>query len=109
MIDQTPDKWVILKIGEINPMYKVFATWNGGYLEGDSWRINSGISEVEKNGDYINFYGYSGSCYKCHKKSYGISNYGKMVLDSILNNPNLSEENKIEVLKEGTNWEKLIK
>jgi hypothetical protein len=64
----TPDNWVILKIvlpGEVN--YKVLAGWSGGYLDGDSWRMNSGITKVEEEGDYFLFHGYSGSIYRCHK------------------------------------------
>ena len=39
MSDYTPDKWVLVKISgnESPPVYKVFACWAGGYLDGDSW------------------------------------------------------------------------
>ena len=69
MTDYTPDRWVIAKITtkEDEPLYKVFGTWIGGYLDGDRWRMNSGISEVKSNGEYFEFYGYSGSMYRCHK------------------------------------------
>jgi len=110
-METKPDKWLVLKIGTENPIYKVFASWYGGYLDGDSWRINSGISEVQKEGDYINFYGYSGSCYKCHKNSYGISDYGKRILDSMMNHPDLpgGEKYKMEIMEESMDWENLIK
>lgn len=81
---QTPDKWIILKIGTENPIYKVFATWYGGYLGNDSWKINSGINKVEEDDSFYYFYGYSGSCYKCHKKTYGTNFYSKCILDNIL-------------------------
>lgn len=33
-----PDNWLVIKIGVTDPIYKVFATWHGGYLDGDSWK-----------------------------------------------------------------------
>lgn len=105
-----PDKWLVIKIGVSKPIYKVFASWYGGYLDGDSWKINSGISEVQKEGDHIDFHGYSGSCYRCHKNNYGISSYGERILDSMMNHPDLpgGEKYKIEIMDETTDWETLI-
>jgi hypothetical protein len=66
----TPDNWVIIKIEkEDTKIFKVLAGWSGGYLDGDSWQLNSGIAKVEKDGDYFLFHGYSGSIYKCHKEA----------------------------------------
>jgi hypothetical protein len=77
---QTPDRWLIIDC-EGNGLYKVFATWHGGYLDGDSWRLNSGIDgDVEVDGDYLLFKGYSGSVYKCHKDSYGTTAYGASIV-----------------------------
>ena len=68
-----PDKWVVLKITSQpdSHYYKVLAGWNGSYLEGQRWRLNSGICRVERDGDYYLFHGDSGSIYKCHVKAYG--------------------------------------
>ena len=65
-----PDSWVIIKVTgiEAKVFYKVLAGWSGGYLDGDSWRMNSGIDKVEDDGEYWNFIGQSGSVYRCHKK-----------------------------------------
>ena len=70
MNTHTPDSWVIIKIKGIEDkdFYKVLAGWSGGYLDGDSWRMNSGIDKVEDDGDYWNFVGSSGSVYRCHKQ-----------------------------------------
>lgn len=66
----TPDSWVILEINDIHkPHYRVLAGWSGGYISGDSWRLNSGIVRHEFDGNYWYFYGSSGSCYKCHKNA----------------------------------------
>ena len=56
----TPDYWTIVKITtpQDDVIYKVFATWVGGYVEGDSWKMNSGIIEVKTEGDYLLFRGY---------------------------------------------------
>ncbi len=78
-----PEEWVIVKIGGSNPHYRVFGSWRGGYLSGDSWRMNSGITSVDIDGDYYLFRGDSGSTYKCHKKTYGIrASYNRGVLNS---------------------------
>ena len=70
MSEYNPDSWVVFKITgvEEKDFYKVLAGWSGGYLDGDSWRINSGIVKVEDDGDYWNFIGDSGSVYRCHKQ-----------------------------------------
>lgn len=66
----TPDNWVILKINQPDETwYKILAGWSGGYLDGDSWRMNSGITTVTEEGDFYLFAGESGSVYKCHKES----------------------------------------
>lgn len=106
---ETPDKWVVVKIiddGDI--LYKVFASWYGGYLGSDSWRINSGITKVNMyEDDYIDFIGYSGSCYRCVIGHYGTSTYSQGVLNNILK---MAEKAKviIEVLPENTDWSNLL-
>jgi len=67
-----PDNWILLRMpedSEYKDEFKVLGGWSGGYLDGDSWKLNSGIERYSEEGDYINFYGFSGSCYKCHKDS----------------------------------------
>ncbi len=61
-----PDNWVIVRVKGDKAHYRVLAGWSGGYLSGNSWRINSGIVRHEREGDYYYFYGESGSCYKCY-------------------------------------------
>lgn len=78
-----PHQWVILQLPENN--YKVFVIWHGSYLTEDSWKINSGIVKVIIDNEYYYMYGYSGSCYVCHKNNYGItSTYGLDILNKIL-------------------------
>ena len=79
----TPNKWVILELP--NNTKKIFASWTGGYLGSDSWRLNSGIKEVKEDKENYYFYGESGSCYKCDKELYGIAGvYNRAELNNIL-------------------------
>ncbi len=90
------DSWVVLRFKEgDNIFYKVFASWSGGYLSGDSWRLNSGIKSVTmENGNFI-FRGESGSVYICKVGAYGFAtNYSRGVLQTIINK---SEDFGIEV------------
>jgi hypothetical protein len=93
-----PDKWLVVDIhnGE-DHFQKVFTTWAGGYTNGDSWKLNSGITKVEVEDDFYLFYGESGSVYRCHKDMEGIaggSNHS--VLDYLLK----KFDGKMEVVKD---------
>ena len=46
-----PDGWVILKIDDEIPFYKVFASFNATYTTGQSYRLNSGIRKVDFKDD----------------------------------------------------------
>ena len=94
-----PDNWVVVKVDE--DFYKVLAGWSGGYLDGDSWRLNSGISEVKDDGDYWLFIGASGSVYQCHKKGYGT----RM---NIAGRAKQLQELGCELMPEETYWMKLV-
>ena len=102
-ISETPERWVILKLP--NNYYKVFGTWAGGYLDGDRWKLNSGIEKIEQDDDYYYFIGFSGSCYKCHKKGYGIStSYGLLVLNKIIEQGN----SQIELMEDCDDWSTVV-
>lgn len=73
MTEYNPDSWVVIKIThEDQTFYKVLGGWGGGYLDGDFWRLNSGVDKVELENDVYKFYGSSGSVYNCHKSGYGL-------------------------------------
>ena len=75
MNEYFPDRWMLVKISGTDPHYRVFGSWSGGYLDGDSWRLNSGVVkcvESETYPDRYEFIGHSGSKYICHKETYGI-------------------------------------
>ena len=48
MSEYTCDNWVVIKFNteEHGIFYKVLVGTSGGYLDGDSWRMNSGITKV---------------------------------------------------------------
>jgi hypothetical protein len=95
----TPNKWLIVKLNGKDPHYRVFATWSGGYLDGDSWKLNSGITGITEEGDYYLFAGSSGSIYKCHKRGYGSTGYGHSVIRGIIEQ---TPELAIEILPDDT-------
>ena len=105
MLSKTPDSWVVLKVKAGKgtfPFYKVLAGWSGGYLSGDSWRINSGVTTVKEEGDYYQFYGKSGSCYRCRKETYGL----RMSTAGVYKDLCLQQEFKgqIILMPEDTKW-----
>jgi len=110
-MEERPDKWVVIKISsEDNPtIYRVLASWYGGYLDGDSWKMNSGIVKVEEDTHNYIFIGHSGSCYVCHKSSncYGTSGYSGGILDSFIRDIS-KVSGEIEVMEEDTDWMNLL-
>jgi len=64
------DNWVIIRLHEKDGTtlgWKVLIGWSGGYADGDSWRMNSGIKSYTEDGDNYIFRGYSDSVYECPK------------------------------------------
>ena len=65
MSKHKPDAWKLLKMPD--DYVRICAGWSGGYLDGDRWRLSSGIKEVQEKEEYYIFQTYSGTVYKCHK------------------------------------------
>lgn len=64
---------------------KIFASFSGGYTQGDSWKLNSGVTKIIEKNNLYNIYGYSGSVYIVHKKGeWLLSSYNRSVLDGML-------------------------
>jgi hypothetical protein len=101
MSEYCPDNWVIVKIPtkrtEAGYYYKVLAGWSGSYLYGDSWRLNSGITECVREEPYFLFYGSSGSCYKCHEDRYGLRVNNGFVYNDL-------KDHGVTMVDEDTNW-----
>ena len=110
-VTETPEHWVVLKINGPEPYFRVFGGWRGGYLDGDRWKMNSGIVGIEEDEDYYYFEGYSGSWYKCNKNGYGLKNgmywfasYAQQVLMNIIEKSPVP----IEVLDEDTDFTDIL-
>jgi hypothetical protein len=105
MTEYIPDKWLVVKIegGKFPLTYKVFACWYGGYLNEDSWKLNSGITKVTKEDNFYLFEGYSGSVYSCSEKRYGSTMYGYGVLHDIIEKSKEAGVN-VEKMPDDTNW-----
>lgn len=84
MSEYRPDRWMLVKIEreEKEPIYKVLGTWFGGYLNGDSWKMNSGVTKVRDLEEVLVFVGYTGSEYVCRKDAYGLSAYTASVVNT---------------------------
>jgi hypothetical protein len=101
-----PDYWIVFKIlSDTNEvLYKVLAGWSGGYLYGNSWRINSGIVGVEEDEDFFHFKGSSGSVYSCMKDRYDLRGETVFVWAKIKDR----YEDLVEEMPEDTDWGRLI-
>lgn len=95
-----PDGWVILKIKldefETGYDYKLFSSWRGGYFGNDSWRLNSGITSIEKENDNDDYYivkGNSSTQYAIHPSAFErLGVYNVSVLESIIG------DNDVEII-----------
>lgn len=95
-----PDNWVVIQLKGDDPHYRVLAGWSGGYAQGDSWQLNSGITSVEENEHSFSFYGSSGSCYVCQKHSYGLRTNNAYIWNQLKK----IHEDRVELMDEDTDW-----
>lgn len=100
MSTYTPDCWKVLEFdygGE--SIKKVFAGWYGGFANGDSWKLSSGITETKEFDDRFEFDNHSGSIYVCFKGCEKMSFYMTQVFSSFTKEVNESEGRiKMEVI-----------
>ena len=100
MTEYAPDSWVVIKMKGDDPHYRVLGGWSGGYLDGDSWRMNSGITRVDDADDCWFFYGSSGSVYRCNKSSYVLRMYPAAAWVQLQE----LHGDKVELMAEDTDW-----
>ncbi len=100
-----PDKWLMVKITMIETdevLYKIFASWYGGFMGSNSWRMNSGVTKVTEDDKFFYFAGHSGSLYQCDKQSYGANWFCQGVLnDYIERSKHLAD---IQILPDNTKF-----
>lgn len=85
-----PAYWVVVKVTppkkdgvEVKPIFKVLAQFSGSYLSGESWKLNSGITEYKEEGGKLFFIGSSGSCYVCSKEREGLGSFTVSIFASL--------------------------
>lgn len=104
-----PDKWVMLKfLSDGKTTYKIFASWSGSYLYGDSWQLNSGCVKMVEEGDYYLFYGHSGSVYHCHRKMYGMTGYTHSIFESFKKKFDETKVATIELMPSDTDFTEIV-
>lgn len=97
MTEYNPDSWVVIKMTHKDQtFYKVLGGWSGGYLNGTSWRLNSGVEKVKLDNDRYMFYGASGSVYNCHKNGYGL----RMSIAGIWDQMKTTYPDQVEMLED---------
>lgn len=108
MSKYNPDKWVMLKFTHGDkPVYKILASWYGGYARGDSWQLNSGVVKIEEDGDLYLFHGSSGSVYQCHKQMYGMSAYTMGILSNFQKQVEDMDDVTLELMDADANFMEL--
>jgi hypothetical protein len=103
---QKPDNWVVLKLEHEsgNITYKILAGWSGGYTQGSSWAMNSGIVKITDHITHWDFHGTSGSTYSCGKKSYGLRMNNAYVWDRLKE----MHGDKVHMMDEHTDWQTIV-
>ena len=90
-----PDKWEIIKFCDNKKTwFKVLASWYGGYMDCENYRLSSGLVDIIDNPDYYLMKNISGSEYKCYKNQIGLINISNSVLNRL---QNLGKENNINI------------
>lgn len=95
-----PNNWVVIKIKGDDPHYRVLAGWSGGYTQGTSWKLNSGVTRVDETDTHYKFHGTSGSIYVCDKEMYGLRMNNAYVWNSLQK----KHGDKVELMGEDTDW-----
>ena len=102
MTEYNPDSWIVLKMNYKDQIiYKVLGGWSGAYIQGSSWRLNSGITGCTESEYHYIFTGYSGSTYQCSKFSYGLRINNAYIFDKF--QKQLGQKHFI-LMPEDTNW-----
>jgi hypothetical protein len=75
MREYTPDSWkiIVVESPEHGKIYKVLASWYGGFAGSDSWKLSSGIEDVKKEGNLYVMPQASGSVYNCYEAAEHVS------------------------------------
>lgn len=100
MNEYRPDNWVVIKFKGDDPHYRILGGWSGGYLDGDSWRMNSGITAVDELENVFMFKGATGSVYTCRKEQYCLRMNNAYIWSKL---QEIHGDN-VEMMPEDTDW-----
>lgn len=52
-MEYKPDSWVpvLIESEEFGKIYKILASWYGGYVGNDYWKLSSGVESIELSAD----------------------------------------------------------
>ena len=82
MSEYSPDCWVVIELDYDGvKTQKILSSWYGGFAGSNSWRLSSGVTEVEELEDSYIIKNESGSVYTCYKRRYGMSSYTAGILE----------------------------
>jgi hypothetical protein len=82
--EYTPDGWVVVEIKDANKtVFRILASWYGGFAGVDSWKLGSSIEHVVKHEDFFEFKNSSGSTYFCQNASYRMSMLARSIYNTL--------------------------
>ena len=99
MSTYTPDSWVIVELKfneDTESTRKVLASWYGGYLGSDRWKLSSGITNIVEHDNHYEIHNHSGSIYNCGKHNIGMSGYTSGIFNSFVDD--LADKGSIEII-----------
>jgi hypothetical protein len=80
--EYTPDRWILIQLEHNDEkITKILAGWHGGYLDGDSWRLSSGVIKIEDHDKHYIMHNESGSVYYCWKNNEGVTGLSGGILN----------------------------
>lgn len=84
MSEYYPDVWVVLdcQYGE-EKVQRILAGWYGGFVNGDSWKLSSGIEQISEFENHYEIKNRSGSTYYCNKNEYRMSSLTAGILATL--------------------------
>jgi hypothetical protein len=94
----TPDRWMLISMKRPEgAITKILSGWYGGYLNGDSWRLSSGVTKIEDKDDHYLIHNHSGSVYTCYKQVEGFSSLTSSIYHSLLSQAMARESEGITI------------
>lgn len=95
-----PDSWSVLEVKvDGKTFHKIIVGFAGGYLHGDAWRMNSGISSIEETDKLYIVHGISESVYLLPKYGEGVRGYAAIVAADLLKQAKEQDKFTLKVVK----------